>query len=71
MNPEDNRLLSVYPHVEVERAANVCPSGLARDAGDQGRDGRIIFAGSRSEPARQPRGRGRGFNSGHGNELTI
>jgi hypothetical protein len=67
MNPEDNRRLSVYPHVEVERAANVCPFGLARDAGDQGRHGRIICAGSGSEPARQPRGRGRSFDSGHGN----
>src|SRR6476646_3217092 len=67
MNPDDNRRLSVYPHVEVERAANVFPLGLARDAGDQGRDGRIICAGSRSEPARQPRGRGRSFDSGHGN----
>src|SRR6476660_1798568 len=65
MNPEDNRRLSVYPHVEVERAANVCPFGLARDAGDQGQDGRIICARSRSEPARQPRERGR--DSGHGN----
>ena len=36
MNPEDNGRLGVYPHVEVERAANVSPSGLARDAGDQG-----------------------------------
>ena len=31
MNPEDLRRLSVYPHVEVEPAADVCPSGpLAR-----------------------------------------
>jgi hypothetical protein len=42
MNPEDNRRLSVYPHVEVEPTADVCPSGPARDAVDQGRDGRII-----------------------------
>jgi hypothetical protein len=35
MNPEDNRRLSVYPHVEVEPTANVCPSGPSRDAGDQ------------------------------------
>ena len=67
MNPEDNRRLSVYPHVEVEPTADVCPSGPARDAGDQGRDGRIIWAGSRSEPARQGRRRGRSFDSGHGN----
>ena len=67
MNPEDNRRLSVYPHVEVEPTANVCPSGPSRDAGDQGRDGRVIWAGSRSEPARQGRGRGRSFNSVHGN----
>src|SRR5580765_4156295 len=58
MNPEDNRRLSVYPHVEVEFTANVCPSGPSRDAGDQGRDGRIIWAGSSSEPARQGRRRG-------------
>src|SRR5215210_9470504 len=67
MNPEDNRRLSVYPHVEVEPTANVCPSGPARDAGDQGRDGRVIWAGSRSKPARQGRERGRRFDSGHGN----
>src|SRR5580698_2470478 len=67
MNSEDNRRLSVYPHVEVEPTANVCPSGLPRDAGDQGRDGRVIWAGSRSKPARQGRGRGRSFDSGHGN----
>jgi hypothetical protein len=66
MNPEDNRRLSVYPQVEVEPTANVCPSGPSRDAGDQGRDGRIIWAGSRSKPARQARVRGRGFDSGHG-----
>src|SRR5215212_3453144 len=66
MNPEDNRRLSVYPEVEVEPTANVCPSGPARDAGDQGRHGRVIWAGSRSEPARQGRGRGRSFDSGHG-----
>jgi hypothetical protein len=36
MNPKDKRRLSVYPHVEVERTAYVCPSGLPRDAGDQG-----------------------------------
>src|SRR5207247_11135913 len=67
MNPEDNRRLSVYPHVEDEPTADVCPSGPARDAVDQGRDGRVIWAGSRSEPARQGRGRGRSFDSGHGN----
>ena len=67
MNPEDKRRLSVYPHVEVEPTADVCPSGPSRDAGDQGRDGRIIRAGSRSEPARQGRGRGRSVYSGHGN----
>src|SRR4051812_45467303 len=66
MDPEDNRRLSVYPHVEVEPTANVCPSGPSGDAGDQGRDGRVIWAGSRSEPARQGRGRGRSFDSGHG-----
>ena len=56
MNPEDNRRVSVYPHVEVERTADVCPSGPARDAGDQGRDGRVIWAGSRSNQ----RGKGGG-----------
>src|SRR4051795_3974680 len=67
VNPEDNRRRSVYPYVEVEPTANVCPSGPSRDAGDQGRDGRVIWAGSRSEPARQGRGRGRSVDSGHGN----
>src|SRR5215217_1028825 len=67
MNPQDNRRLRVYPHVEAEPTANVCPSGPARDAGDQGRDGQVIWAGSRSEPARQGRGRGRSVDSGHGN----
>src|SRR3954452_13503371 len=67
MNPQDNRRLRVYPHVEVEPTAHVCPSRPSRDAGDQGRDGRIIRAGSRSEPARQGRGRGRSFDFGHGN----
>ena len=67
VNPEDKRRLSVYPHVEVEPTADICPSGPSRDAGDQGRDGRIICAGSGSEPARQGRGRGRSFDSGHGN----
>jgi len=71
VNPQDNRRLSVYPHVEVEPTANVCPSGPSRDAGDQGRDGRVIWAGSRSEPARQGRGRGRSFDSGHGNARLI
>src|SRR3954470_13566877 len=59
VDPEDNRRLSLYPQVEVERTADVCPSGPLRDAFDQGRDGRIIGAGSRSKPARQRRGRGR------------
>src|ERR1035437_9393457 len=67
MNPEDNRRLSVYPPVEGELTAEVCPSGPSRDAVDQGRDGRVIWAGSRSEPARQGRGRGRSFDSGHDN----
>src|SRR3954469_4460302 len=67
VNPEDNRRLSVDPHVEVERPADVCPSGPSRDAGDQDRDGRVVWAGSRTEPARQGRGRGRSFDSGHGN----
>src|ERR1700728_1071108 len=67
VNPQDNRRLSVYPHVEVEPTADVCPSGPSRDADDQGRDGRIICAGSGSETARQGRGRGRSFDSGHGN----
>jgi hypothetical protein len=67
VNPEDNRRLSVYPQVEVESTADVCPSGPARDAVDQGRDGRIIWAGSRPKPARQGGGRGRSFDSGHGN----
>jgi hypothetical protein len=56
MNPEDNRRLSVYPHAEVEPIAHIGPSGPSRDTGDQGRDGRVIRAGSRSEPARQGRG---------------
>src|SRR4051812_45408453 len=56
MNAEDSRRLGLYPHVEVDLTADVCPSRTARDAGDQGRDGRIIFAGSRPEPARQGRG---------------
>src|SRR6202044_4281485 len=67
VNPEDNRRLSVYPQVEVEFTADVCPSGPARDAVDQGRDSRIIWAGSRSKPARQGRRRARSFYSGHGN----
>jgi hypothetical protein len=67
MNPEDNWRLSVYPHVEVEPTADVCPSGPARYADDQGRDGRVISAGSRSEPARQRSGSGGSFESGHGN----
>src|ERR1700722_20546717 len=71
VNPEDNRRLSVYPHVEVEPTADVCPSGPARDAVDQGRDGRIIWAGSRSQPARQGRGKGRSFDSGHGNGPPV
>ena len=62
MNPEDNRRLSVYPQVEVEPTADVCPSGPARDTGIMA-DGRVIWgcrsAGSRPEPARQGRGRGR------------
>jgi len=36
VNPEDNWRLSAYPHVEVELTADVCPSGPARDAVDQG-----------------------------------
>src|SRR6476660_5114864 len=67
MNPEDNRRLSVYPQVEVEPPAEVCPSGPSRDPGDHGRDGRVIWAGSRSKPARQGRGRDRSFDSSHGN----
>src|SRR4029079_11133656 len=67
VNPEDNRRRSVDPQVEVEPTADVCPSGPSRDAGDQGRDGRIIWAGSRAKPARQGRGSGRSFDSGHGN----
>src|SRR3954464_10585782 len=66
MNPQDNRRLGGYPHVQVELTADVRPSGPARDAGDQSRDGRIIFAGSRPEPTRQGRGRDRSFHSGHG-----
>src|SRR3984957_8931919 len=71
VNPEDHRRLSVYPQVEVEPTADVCPSGPARDAGDQGRDGRVIWAGSRSEPARQRRERGRSFDSGHSNGPPV
>src|SRR5580698_1832266 len=66
MNPQDKRRLSVYPHVEVELTADVCPSGPSRDAGNQGRDSRISCAGSGSEPARQGRGRGRSFDFRHG-----
>jgi hypothetical protein len=36
VNPEDNRRLGVYSHVEVEPTADVRPSGPARDAVDQG-----------------------------------
>jgi hypothetical protein len=36
MNPEDNRRLSVYPQLAVERTSDVRPFGPARDAGDQG-----------------------------------
>src|SRR5207302_922298 len=55
MNPEDNRRLSIYPHVEVECAANVCPFGFARDAGDSGRReernrGAQIRTGDLSDP---------------------
>src|SRR5215210_4022740 len=71
VNPEDNRRLSVYPQVEVEPTADVCPSGPACDAVDQGRDGRIIWAGSGSKPARQGRGSGRSFDSGHGNGPSV
>ena len=66
VNPEDSRRLAVYPHVEVELTADVGPPGPACDPGDKGRDGRVIWAGSRSEPARQGRGRGRSFDSDHG-----
>jgi hypothetical protein len=34
VNPEDNRRLGVYPHVEVESTTDVCPSGPARDVVD-------------------------------------
>src|SRR5262245_10749736 len=72
VNPEDNRRLRVYPQVEVEPTADVCPSVPVRDAVDQGRDGRIIWAGSSSKPARQGRGRGRSFDSGHhGNGISA
>jgi hypothetical protein len=71
MNPQDNWRLSVYPQVEVELTADVCPSGPARDAGDQLRDARILWPGSRSKPARQERGRGRSFDSGHGNGTKL
>jgi hypothetical protein len=53
VHPEDHRRLSVYPHIEIERTADVCPPDPTRDAVDQGRDGRIISAGSRSIPARE------------------
>src|SRR6476659_4140263 len=49
VNPSDNRRLSVYPQLEVELSADVCPSAPMRDVVDQGRDGRITWAGSRSE----------------------
>lgn len=42
MNPEDNRRLSVYPDVEVERTADVGPAVPARDAADETRDGWIV-----------------------------
>src|SRR4051794_29607935 len=67
MNSEDDWRLSAYPHGEVKPTADVCPPGPARSAVDQGGDGRVIWVGSRSEPARQRRGRGRSFNSGHCN----
>jgi hypothetical protein len=67
VNPKDDRRLSVYPQVEVDPTADVCPSGPVRDVVDQGRDVRIMRAGSRSKPARQGGGRGRSFDSGHGN----
>lgn len=35
VNPEDNRRVGVYPHIEVEPTADVCPSRPARDAVDQ------------------------------------
>ena len=31
VNPEDNRRVSVYPQVEIEPTANVCPSGPQAD----------------------------------------
>jgi hypothetical protein len=65
VNPEDNRWLDVNPHVEVELTADVRPAGPASDAGDQGRHGRIICAGSGPEPARQGRRKCRSFDSGH------
>src|SRR5262245_28643782 len=53
VHPKDNRRLNVHPQVEIQRTADVCPSRSVRDAVDQGRDGRIIRAGSRSKPPRQ------------------
>jgi hypothetical protein len=53
--PKDKRRLSVDPHVEVERTTDVRPAGPSGDASDQCRNGRIICAGSRPEPARQRR----------------
>ena len=46
VNPEDNRRLSVYPHVEVEPTANVCPSGPSRGRGRSRPRRRVIWAGS-------------------------
>jgi len=71
MNPEDNRRLTINPYVEIELTADVCPTGPARDAGDQGRDGRIGYACSRPEPARQIRRRSRGSGSGHRRNLAA
>ena len=39
VNPEDRRRLHVYPQVEVEPTADVCPSGPTRHGVDQGPDG--------------------------------
>jgi hypothetical protein len=66
VNPQDKRRLSVYPHVEVELTADVCPAGPSRNAGDQGRDGRIICAWpwgrtSRARQGKRPKPRFRSW----------
>jgi hypothetical protein len=65
VNPEDDWRLSVNPHVEVERTTDVHPTRAAREAGDQGGDGRVIRARSGPKPTRQRRARRGIVESGH------